>query len=58
MSESHLFFVDNDYKITDDDRAIHHDDLLSRVKVRVGEYDASGFNPPETKAHLEYSVRS
>jgi hypothetical protein len=26
------------------------------VKVRVGEYDASGFNHPETKSHLEYPV--
>jgi len=29
-----------------------------RVKVRVGEYDASGFNPPERRSHLEYNVRS
>ena len=28
----------------------------SRVKVRVGEYDASGFNPPETRSHIEYTV--
>lgn len=28
----------------------------SQVKVRVGEYDASGFNPPETRAHVEYTV--
>merc|ERR1711971_1342616 len=27
-----------------------------RVKVRVGEYDASGFNPPETRSHIEYTV--
>jgi len=27
-----------------------------RVKVRVGEYDASGFNGPEVTPHLEYSV--
>jgi len=27
-----------------------------RVKVRVGEYDASGFNPPERRSHLEYNV--
>jgi len=26
------------------------------VKVRVGEYDASGFNPPETRSHIEYTV--
>ena len=30
--------------------------LSSRVKVRVGEYDASGFNPPETRSHIEYTV--
>ena len=29
---------------------------LSRVKVRVGEYDASGFNPPEARSHIEYTV--
>jgi len=28
----------------------------SRVKVRVGEYDASGFNPPEARSHIEYTV--
>jgi len=27
-----------------------------RVKVRVGEYDASGFNPPEARSHIEYTV--
>jgi len=27
-----------------------------QVKVRVGEYDASGFNPPETRTHVEYTV--
>merc|ERR1711902_278184 len=27
-----------------------------RVKVRVGEYDASGFNPPETRSPIEYTV--
>ena len=26
------------------------------MKVRVGEYDASGFNPPETRSHIEYTV--
>jgi len=26
------------------------------VKVRVGEYDASGFNPPEVRKHEEYIV--
>jgi len=26
------------------------------LKVRVGEYDASGFNPPETYQHREYTV--
>jgi len=26
------------------------------LKVRVGEYDASGFNPPETVNHEEYTV--
>ena len=26
------------------------------LKVRVGEYDASGFNPPETITHQEYTV--
>lgn len=29
-----------------------HDELI----VRVGEYDASGFNPPETIEHQEYTV--
>merc|ERR1712173_178074 len=29
---------------------------FSRVKVRVGEYDASGFNPPEARSHIEYTV--
>jgi hypothetical protein len=29
-----------------------HDQLI----VRVGEYDASGFNPPETVKHQEYTV--
>jgi len=27
-----------------------------RVKVRVGEYDAAGFNPPELRSHIEYTV--
>jgi len=27
-----------------------------RVKIRVGEYDASGFNQPEVREHLEYNV--
>jgi len=27
------------------------------LKVRVGEYDATGFNPPETQRHIEYTVR-
>jgi len=27
-----------------------------QLKVRVGEYDASGFNPPETVRHQEYTV--
>merc|ERR1712018_484007 len=26
------------------------------LKIRVGEYDASGFNPPETVQHEEYTV--
>jgi secreted trypsin-like serine protease len=27
------------------------------LKVRVGEYDATGFNAPETLEHIEYTVR-
>merc|ERR1712130_731565 len=27
-----------------------------RVKVRVGEYDVAGFNPPEVRSHIEYTV--
>jgi len=34
-------------------KKIQKTDLL---KVRVGEYDASGFNPPETIQHQEYTV--
>jgi len=34
-------------------KAIQKTDLL---KVRVGEYDASGFNPPEKYNHQEYTV--
>jgi len=34
-------------------KAIAERDLL---KVRVGEYDASGFNDPETQTHEEYTV--
>jgi len=30
-----------------------YDELI----VRVGEYDASGFNPPEQRKHAEYTVR-
>lgn len=30
--------------------------LFSLLKVRVGEYDASGFNRPETVEHDEYTV--
>merc|ERR1719219_841295 len=30
-----------------------YDELI----VRVGEYDASGFNPPEQRRHAEYTVR-
>ena len=30
--------------------------FFSLLKVRVGEYDASGFNPPETVQHQEYTV--
>merc|ERR1711993_79308 len=26
------------------------------LKIRVGEYDASGFNPPETVQHEEYTI--
>merc|ERR1712032_1560960 len=26
------------------------------LKIRVGEYDASGFNPPETAQHEEYTI--
>jgi len=34
-------------------KALEQTDLL---KVRVGEYDASGFFPPEVQAHEEYTV--
>jgi len=30
--------------------------LKELLKIRVGEYDASGFNPPETVNHDEYTV--
>merc|ERR1719350_679706 len=30
--------------------------LLRLLKIRVGEYDASGFNPPETAQHEEYTI--
>jgi secreted trypsin-like serine protease len=30
--------------------------IFSLLKVRVGEYDASGFNPPESVPHQEYTV--
>jgi len=35
-------------------KKIGKSDLL---KVRVGEYDATGFNPPEELEHIEYTVR-
>merc|ERR1712098_963914 len=34
-------------------KALGETDLL---KVRVGEWDASGFNPPEVQTHQEYTV--
>ena len=39
-----------------DSLLISNFDIFSLLKVRVGEWDATGFNAPESQAHEEYTV--
>ena len=51
-------YIDDTDNATLEEKDEQKDDNISfsRVKIRVGEYDASGFNQPELREHLEYNV--